>query len=365
MKTKRLPLESLACSNHECKDYGKPGLGNLTVRKVYGKDQIRYQRCRHCTTEFSERRNTPLWNCRLPEHKAIAVAEQLAEGTSAKGTARIVKVSPETVRRLSRQLGRHSKRSHDQRVTQLGVTALQADERWGYAGSKTQACWEAEVIDPASRLVVAREQGARDEALIRRLLESTRAKVSYPRGVVLFSDGEPSYKSVFPEVFGTPYRPARQGKRGRFPNQKYRVARRQAHVQVLKRRQGRRVVEVEVRYAHGSPRRVHRELLRLGYNTPNTSAIERRNGTARRMDAYSVRKSSAFARTTETRDAKGWWGVAVYNWVRENRALQRPLSKPQGRRLYEQRSPAMAAGLTDRIWSVGELLLCPAYPEVG
>lgn len=156
MKTKRLPLESLACSNHECKDYGKPGLGNLTVRKVYGKDQIRYQRCRHCTTEFSERRNTPLWNCRLPEHKAIAVAEQLAEGTSAKGTARIVKVSPETVRRLSRQLGRHSKRSHDQRVTQLGVTALQADERWGYAGSKTQACWEAEVIDPASRLVVAR-----------------------------------------------------------------------------------------------------------------------------------------------------------------------------------------------------------------
>ena len=365
METKRLPLESLACSNHECKDYGKPGLGNLTVRKVYGKDQIRYLRCRHCATEFSERRNTPLWNCKLPEHKAIAVAEQLAEGTSAQGTSRIVKVSPETVRRLSRQLGRHGKRFHDQRVTGLGVTALQADERWGYAGSKTQPCWEAEVIDPASRLVVAREQGARNEVLIRRLLEDACSRVSYPQGIVLFSDGEPSYKSVFPTVFGAPYRPARQGKRGRFPNQKHRVARRQAHVQVLKRRQGRRVVEVEVRYAHGSQRRVHRELLRLGYNTPNTSAIERRNGTARRMDAGSVRKSLAFARTTRTKEARGWWGVAVYNWARENRALQQRLPAPQGRRLYEQRSPAMAAGLTDRIWSVEELLLSPAYQNRG
>lgn len=213
--------------------------------------------------------------------------------------------------------------------------------------------------------MVAREQGARSEALIRRLFEGACARLTYPQGVVLFSDGEPSYKSLFPEVFGTPYRPARQGDRGRFPNLKYRLSRRQAHVQLVKQRRGRRVVKVEFRYAHGSQRRVHRELVRLGYHKPNTSAVEGRNGTARRMDACSVRKSLAFARTPETRDARGWWGVAVSNWARENRALKSQLPEPLGRRLYEKRSPAMAAGLTDHIWSVPELLLSPTYPERG
>lgn len=187
-------------------------------------------------------------------------------------------------------------------------------------GSKAQQVWEAEVIDPASRLVVAREQGGIDEQLIRRLLEDACARVSYPQGAVLFSDGEVHYKTLFPQVFGTPYRPARNGLRGRFPNPRQRLSRRQAHVQVLKRRRGRRVVEVDVRYAHGSRTQVQRELVRLGYRAPNVSAVERRNATARRMDACSVRKTLSFARTPETREARGWWGVSVYNWGRENRA---------------------------------------------
>jgi IS1 family transposase/transposase-like protein len=365
VERERLPLDKLACVNHECKSYGKTGLENLYVRKRYGKDPLRLLRCRHCGIEFSERKNTPLWNCKLEERKAVAVAEQLAEGTSYKGTARVVKVSPEAVRRLARQLGKHAERFHDERVKDLPSTALQADERWGYAGGKDRQCWEAEVIDPKSRLVVERKQGSRNEELIRRLLEGACTRLSYPQGAVLFSDGEVSYKTLFPQVFGSPYRPARQGDRGRFPNPKYRLKRRQAHVQVVKQRRGKRVVKVEIRYAHGSRKRVEQELARLGYTTPNTSAVERRNGTARTMDACSVRKTLAFARTSETREARGWWGVTVYNWVRENRALKRLLPKPQGRRLYERRSPAMAAGLTDHVWSIPELLRCPTYPAPG
>ncbi len=75
MKTQRLPLKSLACPNHECKGYGQLGMENLYVRKVYGKDKLRLLRCRMCGTEFGERKNTPLWNCKLPEEKAVAVAE--------------------------------------------------------------------------------------------------------------------------------------------------------------------------------------------------------------------------------------------------------------------------------------------------
>lgn len=208
--------ESLACANSECQAYRKQGLGNLMVRKVYGKDQLRYLRCRACSNEFSECKNTSLWNCKLPEAKAIAIAEGLAEGNSYKGSARLVKVSPAAVRRLARQLGKHGKRFHDEKLRDLPSTTLQADERWGFAGSKQQSLWEAEVIDPARRLVVERVQGVRDEALIRRLLEGACSRLCYRQGVVLFSDGEPSYKTLFPELFGTPYRPARRGERGRF-----------------------------------------------------------------------------------------------------------------------------------------------------
>jgi len=50
---------------------------------------------------------------------------------------------------------------------------------------------------------------------------------------------------------------------------------------VCKTRQRGRLVRVEARVAHGSSKRVARELSRLGFEKPNTSTIERRNGTAR------------------------------------------------------------------------------------
>jgi len=149
---------------------------------------------------------------------------------------------------------------------------------------------------------------------------------------------------------------------------------------VRKTRQRGRLVQVEAQVAHGSdPResrilstkRVARELSRLGFSQANTSTIERRNGTARGMDATSVRKSLAFAKTAVTRRVLGAWGVLVYNWARECRSLKQPLSQPQGRQLYERRSPAMAAGLTDRIWSVRELqgrirwIRSPTHPSGG
>ena len=324
-----------------------------------------------------------MWNSKIRESKASAIADpanpslQLAEGSSIKSTARLTGVTPKAIRRLASQLGGHAKQFHNQRGQQLASTSLQADERWGFAGSKREQLWQAEVIDPATRLVVAFATGVRNERLIGssesvlQTLQDAASRLSYPQGVVLFTDGEPSYKQLFRPVFGRPYRPARKGSRGRFPNVRYRLSKRQAQVMVCKTRQGRRLVRVETRIAHGSSKRVARELSRLGFEKANTSTIERRNGTARGMDATSVRKTLAFAKTADpanpslTRRVLGAWGVLIYNWARECRSLKRPLPQPQGRLLYERRSPAMAAGLTDRIWSVQELLRSPTYPGRG
>jgi IS1 family transposase len=221
----------------------------------------------------------------------------------------------------------------EERVQGLTVEALEADERHGYAHDKGQPQWEAELIDPVSKFVVSHVQGPRDERLVRRLLSDGARRLANRQRLVLLTDGEASYASLFPEIFGHAYRPPRQGRTGRFPALRYRIPRTLAHVQVVKQRQGRRVASVDIRYTHGSRVCAHQLLYRLGYLQPNTSAIERRNGTARRMSAHQVRRSLAFSRRPDTKLALGWWGVTVYNWCRPHRSLRLPLPAPQGKKV--------------------------------
>lgn len=328
----RPQLETLACVNEACELYGQAGQNKLRVRKTYGKDRIRYLHCGACGAEFSERKNTALWNTKVAEEKAVSVAEHLAEGCSLTATARLAKVHPSVVTRLNRKVGRHAEGFHDERVQALEVVALEADERHGYAQDKSQPQWEAEVIDPVSKFVVSQVQGQRNETLIRYLLEDAAKRLANRQQLVLFTDGEASYASLFPEIFGEAYRPSRKGNRGRFPAVHYRIPRTLAHVQIVKHREGQRVVAVDIRYVHGSMRCAQRVLEQLGYTTPNTSAIERRNGTARRMNAHQVRHSLAFSRRDDTKPALGWWGLTVYNWSRPHRSLRLRLSQPQAKK---------------------------------
>jgi IS1 family transposase len=365
-KTHHRPqIETLACPYEDCQLYSRKGAGNLTVRKVYGKDEIRYLRCRACSREFSERKRTALFNTKIEEKKALSVAEHLAEGVSTKGTSRLVGVSAQAIRRLRRSLGDHSRALHDERVEEVETTSVQMDERYGYAGSKNKPFWEATAIDPESRLLIGFVGGRRNEALIKELMESTRKRLKSPKDLVLMSDGERSYESLFASIFGEPYRPARKGDRGRFPKIRHRIKRSLAHLQLIKRRQGGRVVEVRSKVAHGSWKRVEKELEKLGYQKPNLSTIERQNGTSRRMNAYLVRKSLAFARKEESREALGWFATVIYNFCRTQRGLREPLSSPGGRRRHEHRTPAMAAKLTDFIWTVAGVLCTPVYPAGG
>jgi IS1 family transposase/transposase-like protein len=328
----RPPLESLACVNPNCDLYGQKGGDNLIIRKVYGRDNIRYLRCRRCQQEFSERKNTALWNSKIPEEKAVSVAEHLADGCGIKSTARLVKVDPSTVRRLNQKVGTHGQKYHEQEVQDVTVTELQADERYGFAGSKEQPAWEAELMDPQSKFIVAHVQGARDESLIRRLLEDGAARLHDRHAVALFTDGLAAYRTLFPEIFGYAYYPSRQGTRGPQPKARFRIPRTAAHVQIIKHQRGYRLKEVEIRYAHGRKKRIEQALKRLGYNIPNTSAIERRNGTARLMSAAQVRKTLAFAGKASTKEAMGWWGMTVYNWCRPHRSLKQLLSAPVGKK---------------------------------
>ena len=296
----RLPLESLACVNPDCQEYGLPNAENLYVRKIYGKDNIRYLRCKACQEEFSERKNTAFWNLKIREKKAVSVAEHLSEGNSIKGTSRLVRVDPSTVRRLNKKAGQHGKSYHDEKVRDVKALNLQADERHGFVAEKTRPSWEAELMDVESKFVLSHVQGARNEQLIRELLRDSASRLMTPHEVALFTDGDAKYATVFPETFGQAYQPARKGEKGRFPKTRYRIPRSLAHVQIIKHRENMRLKTIEIRYTHGSQKRIEQALQELGHNVPNTSAIERRNGTARSMSKAQVRKTLAFAKRSSS-----------------------------------------------------------------
>ena len=329
----RPPLQSLACVNDECELYSQTGQNNLSIRKWYGKAKhIRYLRCRCCQQEFSERRNTPLFNSKIPEEKAISIAEHLSEGCSTQSTSRLVKVDPSTVQRLSQRLGKHGRQFHDQQVQNVEVNTLQADERHGFTSKKKQQNWEAELIDPQSKFVLAHVQGKRNKKLIEQLLQDGASRLKNRHTITLFTDGFSAYRTLFPKLFGIVYQPKRRQTRGRPLAKAYRIPRSLAHVQIIKHHVARRLQRLEIRIAHGCRRRVDQALDFLGYQVPNTSAIERRNATARSMTATQTRKTLAFAKRDDTKEALGWWSITVYNWCRVHRSLKLALPKPVGKK---------------------------------
>ena len=195
----------------------------------------------------------------------------------------------------------------------------------------------------------------------KRTYEHTRALVQDAKGRLrknhlpaIFSDACASYESALLEVFGRRY-PAK-GK-GRLPVIRWRQG--LAYGQVKKVDKGGRVDRVEVRAVHGKARLAH-VLYLLGYKQINTSVVERHTGTSRLRNQRQVRKTLAFSKAYRSHRWMRWLSVGLYNFCRAHRSLR---IKEADRVIH--RSPAMAAGLTDHIWTIREWLLKPALGGQG
>jgi hypothetical protein len=127
-----------------------------------------------------------------------------------------------------------------------------------------------------------------------------------------------------------------------------------AYGQVHKQYKGNRVERVEVRALYGKARLKH-VLALLGYKQINTSVIERHNGTSRLRNQRKVRKTLAFSKVPRYHRWMSWLSVGLYNFCREHGGLKSTQDTH-----VQHRSPAMAAKLTDHVWTVREWLLCPA-----
>ena len=189
----------------------------------------------------------------------------------------------------------------------------------------------------------------RDLHLIQHLVDLVRLGWTPGRTLLICVDGLASYVTAFRNAFREK---VHTGRRGRPP---YRLPREVLLGQVVKNHSGRRLVEVLRRVVWGSLGRIGRVLKRTGTGRQiNTSYIERINATFRSRLASLVRRGRGLAHKVETLERGMYLVGCVYNLCTEHRSLR--ISVTGGATKWQGRTPAMAAGWTDQVWSVRELL---------
>jgi hypothetical protein len=93
----------------------------------------------------------------------------------------------------------------------------------------------------------------------------------------------------------------------------------------------------------------------------HTAYVERTHLTARQMNGRLVRKTLSYSKQVTMLKAASAWEDWVYNLTRPVKTLRVEVN--DGHRRWQSRSPAMAAGLTDHIWTVKELLMTVVAPN--
>ena len=166
----------------------------------------------------------------------------------------------------------------------------------------------------------------------------------------LVSDGWGGIDEAMVEVYGVV--PEYQGV-GRPPTRKQPQAGWQ-YLQVVKQRENGRVVGTAWRVVFGNQEEVLELLGR------STAYVERTHLTMRLFNGRLTRKTLAFSKLLEMYQASATWEDLVYNLARPLKTLRLEVNT-SGRR-WLPRSPAMAAGLIDRIWTVKELLMTVVPP---
>lgn len=93
----------------------------------------------------------------------------------------------------------------------------------------------------------------------------------------------------------------------------------------------------------------------------STAYIERSNLTSRLFNGRQVRKTLAFSKEIAAYRASATWEDSYYNLIRPHKSLRLPV-RDGGPQKWSPRTPAMAAKLTDHLWTVKELLTTLPLP---
>ena len=332
------------CHNRCCRAYGRPGEGHVVI---HSQKERRYQ-CKRCGGTFTETKDTAFYRMHKPKWLVVAVMTLLSYGCPLQAIVAAFDLDERTVARWQRESGAPCRRVHEHLVEagKVALLQVQADEIRVKAVSGIY--WLASAMEVSSRLwlgsVISRH---RDGQLIGGLLVRVR-RCGPMEKILLVTDGLSSYKSQALKLFRKPLHNGEVGRPRLVLAAGVMIAR------VIKRRRSRRVVEVARRVLVGREAEVISRLIATQSSIRaliNTAYIERLQATFRARLAPLARRTRAGAHRRCTLEAGMWLVGSCYNLVWRHCSLG------------EERTPAMAAGITDHRWSLEELLAFAVPPS--
>ena len=345
-----------SCPHPQCPRCNRPGEGNIAHRSWTGTHKhIERLRCTACDREFSERAGTLMARSKLSEDTVVRLAKCQRWGVCDAGTADICAVDLTTVHRFQHVAAQRAETHHRQVVRAVDVPGVQLDEAHSKLRPR-QVAWIHTALAMGSWFLLWVDVGPRTQERASTLIAQVVART---RAMTLFlTDGWKAYPTALLQVLGVVYRRRRRGKVGRKPKPRLVAPPNLFYAQVVKvRDHAGRVVDVSRRVVFGGPRRFVEQLRvrRLGADDPDglygTVVLAHRAAWWRRCAA---RRTQCLSWSRVRHRERLWLMVSLYNFVMPHKSLR------QGR---TRRTPAMAIGLTDHVWSYREYIWLPVHAD--
>ena len=271
---------------------------------------------------------------RLSKAERAQIIRCLVEGNSIRSTVRLTEFALNTITKLLVDLGAACARYQDDHLRDLRSERIECDELWAFCHAKARNVpeerrgefgwgdvWTWTAIDPDTKLIPTWLVGQRDAADCQAFLFDLAERLRYR--VQLTTDGHKPYLAAVEKAFGAAVDYAMLIKfYGVDPNED-----RKFSPPVI--------LSEEARIIQGDP-----DPSRI-----STSYIERSNLTMRMGNRRFTRLTNAFSKKAENHAASVSLHMMFYNFGRVHRSLANPYP----------RTPAMAAGVADHVWSCEEI----------
>lgn len=373
------------CPNPDCAYRGWVGWGNLRANGHPSGGPWRQLLCVACRRYFLETLGTLFHGKRTSVDLIVRVIACLAEGLGIRGTARVFEVDPTTVLHwlveAAEQLQAFSQYFlHDLRVQQVqldelfallsAVKAREVSEAEAIERLERSPHWVWVAMDPESKLLLALDVGERTGAMAQRVVHQV-AQVLAPDCAPLFlTDGFREYLTALLTHYGQWVQPPRRQAQGPAPKPRWLPLPRLLYAQVVKTVRQRRLVRVQHRVVFGTLERVQQVLAACGWQI-NTAFVERINLSLRQHVAAIGRRTTTLCKGEEGLRQQLALYQVYYNFCLPHASLRLPLLQPEptngtgSAKRWQPRTPAMATGLTDHVWTLREVLLfrVPPWPQ--
>jgi IS1 family transposase len=247
---------------------------------------------------------------------------------------------------------------------------VQFDEKWSFVFKKQAHCdpddpadahrgdwWDCVAFDAESRLVLVVAPGTREAEVIEEVVGEVKDRTGGRVLDLVTSDEYPAYETALLNAYGKEVTATATGRPSRKMASGKVLPAGMNYATVEKRREKGRVVEIVTRVVFGTMAAVQAALARSKVSRSiNTSFLERQNATDRHHNARKVRRTYTFSKEWSVHEAMTYFTMYSSNFCWPVRTLREHDENGP----WRQRTPAMAAGLADHVWTMREWISMPS-----